>query len=185
MSAAGRPWAPKTTSPGDLAKKGPATARSLAPSGGIPDGDFLSQEQFRIVVRLEQKRTGRSQRSFVLMRVAAPRLWGKTRGAEALAKVVAALTRSSRDTDIKGWYEEGSVIGVIFTEIAADADRQTVTKVLLNQTTAALSTALSPEQIHEISLAFDVFPDDWYLLDEGDSANEVLHPEHWIGADFD
>ena len=39
---------------------------------------------------------------------------------------------STRETDIVGWYRNGSVIGVIFTEIGA-VDDSTVRKVLLRK----------------------------------------------------
>jgi hypothetical protein len=32
----------------------------------------------------------------------------------------AAIIQSSRDTDLKGWYKNGSVIGVIFTEVGPE-----------------------------------------------------------------
>jgi len=45
--------------------------------------------------------------------------------AETLATVLCALSHATRLTDIKGWYEDGSVIGVIFTEIADTLEEDT------------------------------------------------------------
>ena len=44
------------------------------------------------------------------------------------------LSVSTRETDAKGWYKDGSVFGVIFTEIG-DGDAHAITKVLLNKIT--------------------------------------------------
>ena len=47
-----------------------------------------------------------------------------------MKKLLSVLPASTRETDIVGWYRNGSVIGVIFTEIGA-ADDRTVRNVLL------------------------------------------------------
>jgi len=35
----------------------------------------------------------------------------------ALSEIVSALCSSTRETDLAGWYREGAILGVIFTEI--------------------------------------------------------------------
>jgi lipopolysaccharide/colanic/teichoic acid biosynthesis glycosyltransferase len=77
----------------------------------------------------------------------------------ALHSVLLALARSSRDTDARGWYKEGSTIGVIFTELGANVDGHAVASALLTKVTKALTAALSIGQIKEIRLTFHVFPE--------------------------
>jgi lipopolysaccharide/colanic/teichoic acid biosynthesis glycosyltransferase len=110
------------------------------------------------MLRLERKRTERSHRRFVLMLLEARGLLKADETRDAFDKVVVALSHSTRETDIKGWYKHESVIGVIFTEIGA-AEGKSVASALLTKVTNALCTALSIEQINEIKLSFHVFPE--------------------------
>jgi lipopolysaccharide/colanic/teichoic acid biosynthesis glycosyltransferase len=87
------------------------------------------------------------------------RLLNAVSNKEHFEKVLCALSHATRETDIKGWYEDGSIFGVIFTEIGA-AEGKSVTNALLTRVTKVLSTTLSIEQIHEIRLSFHVFPED-------------------------
>ena len=80
---------------------------------------------------------------------------------QALENVLLALSRSSRDTDTRGWYKEGSTIGVIFTELGADVDGRVVADALLTKVTKALTSTLTISQINEIRLTFHVFPENW------------------------
>ena len=80
---------------------------------------------------------------------------------ETLRKILDALRQSTRETDITGWYRDGSMIGVIFTELGAGTNGKTVAKALLSKVTNALSSTLSIKQINQIVISFHVFPDDW------------------------
>ena len=180
MSAIGRSILPEAISPAELPKKAPRSAQSPIPVEGLPGAGVLPQEQFLSMLCLERKRTERSHRSFVLMLLSSSKLLRPTHPCEAFEKVVWALSRSTRETDIKGWYEEGSAIGVIFTEIGTETDGQAVANALLTKVTHALSSVLSVEQINEISLSFHVFPDDWDSQDPGSPADLTLYPDRSI-----
>jgi lipopolysaccharide/colanic/teichoic acid biosynthesis glycosyltransferase len=110
------------------------------------------------MLRLERKRTERSNRGFVLMLLDACSLLKADESRETSHKVIAALAQSTRETDIKGWYKDDSVIGVIFTEVGA-ADGKCVGNALLTKVTSALRTTLSSEQINQIKISFHVFPE--------------------------
>jgi Bacterial sugar transferase len=125
-------------------------------SGSLGLG-ILDQELFVRMLRLERKRTERSQRPFVLMLLDSRLLLKGGNNREQFEKVLCAMTSSTRETDIKGWYEDGAIFGVIFTEIGT-ADGKSVTNGLLTRVTNALCTSLSIEQINEIRLSFHVFP---------------------------
>jgi exopolysaccharide biosynthesis polyprenyl glycosylphosphotransferase len=122
---------------------------------------ILSQEHFAHTLFVERKRTERSGRSFVLMLLESTRLLKPGGDRQALEKVLAALSRSSRDTDTKGWYKKGSTIGVIFTELGADVEGRAVAAALLAKVTRALTETLGISEINEIRLSFRVFPEAW------------------------
>ena len=135
-----------------------AESESTKPLNGSSTLGILDQELFVRMLRLERKRTERSQRPFVLMLLDSRLLLKAGNNGEQFGKVLCALTNSTRETDIKGWYEAGTFFGVIFTEIGT-ADGKSVTNGLLTRVTNALCTTLSIEQINEIRLSFHVFPD--------------------------
>ena len=177
MSWTGRSIALEATSRAELPKKSPGWTRSPFQAGGLPGAGVLPQEQFLNMLCLERKRTERSRRSFVLMLLASSRLLRATHPGRTFEKIVSVLSRSTRETDVKGWYKEGSTIGVIFTEIGAEPDGQAVANALLTKVTKALSGVLSIDQIDEISLSFHVFPDAWEDQDPGGPADLTVYPD--------
>lgn len=122
--------------------------------------EFLSQDLFLRMLLVERKRSERSGRAFVLMLLQSAKLL-RNGNQSTLSKVIYALGSSTRDTDTRGWYEEQSTIGVIFTELGPNADGKTVADALLSKVTKALSSSLSISEINEIRLSFRIFPEDW------------------------
>lgn len=143
----------------------------------VPLNDlFLTQERFLRWLYLERRRTERSSRRFVLMLLEAGNLL-KSRGDEhVLDTVLYTLCRSTRETDVRGWYETGSVIGVIFTEIGS-AEGRSVANALLAKISKALGESLRIEQINEITLSFHVFPEDWDHSGSRGPADPALYPD--------
>ena len=177
MSGIGRFVAPAVGSRADLAQKAPKPARTPTPIERTEDVRLLPQEHFLHTLCLERKRTERSRRRFVLMLLAAPGLLRNPVRTEAIEKLAGALSRSIRETDVKGWYKEKSTIGVIFTEIGADADGQAVAKALLARISRALASVLSIDQIKEITVSIHVFPDHWDNQDPSGPADRILYPD--------
>jgi lipopolysaccharide/colanic/teichoic acid biosynthesis glycosyltransferase len=144
---------------------------------GRPSPEVLAQDPFLRMLCLEQKRTERSRRRFVLMLLESNSLLTRGDKKDTLEQILEALGRSTRETDVIGWYKEGSVIGTIFTEIGSE-EGHSVAKALLTKFTSALTSTLSIDQINQISLSFHVFPDDW----EDNNANgrpvaSALYPD--------
>ena len=76
------------------------------------------------------------------------------------ADLVSAIHQATRDTDLKGWYKEGSIIGVIFTEVDG-LEEKAIVRLLSNKLTDALFSTLAVRHVNEIQFSFHVFPDDW------------------------
>jgi len=94
---------------------------------------------------------------------------------EILERILSALSGATRETDTKGWYTAGSVIGVIFTEIGTTDGN--IANALLTKVCTALGGALGIEHISEISLSFHIFPDDWEDGGSGGAADPRLYPD--------
>ncbi len=140
------------------------------------DEVFLGQEPFLRMLYLERKRTERSGQRFVLMLLQAGGLLRSRNKQKVFDKVLETLLHTTRETDIKGWYETGSVVGVIFTEIGS-AQGRSVASALLAKITTALGATLSIEQINEITLSFHVFPEDWDEHEPGGPGASALYPD--------
>ena len=140
-----------------------ATARSgskAPPRSEDPSGlGMLPEQLFIRLLCVERKRTERSQRRFVLMIIDPGSLLNAGKQ-QILPKLLSALWGATRDTDIKGWYKEGSLIGVIFTEIGGAEDKHVV-HTLSTKVTTALYDSLTVPDINEIKVSFHVFPEDW------------------------
>jgi lipopolysaccharide/colanic/teichoic acid biosynthesis glycosyltransferase len=152
-------------------------SRSVPADSSVPTlthPAFLDQELFLTMLRLERKRTERSHRRFVLMLLEASALLRAGEEQNTFDHVVAALSHSTRETDIKGWYKDHSVIGMIFTEVG-EAEGKSIAKALLTKVTNALCATLSIEQINEIKLSFHVFPEQ--ANESGGPPDSTLYPD--------
>jgi lipopolysaccharide/colanic/teichoic acid biosynthesis glycosyltransferase len=132
--------------------------RSILHEGNSGLG-MLPEQLFMKLLCLERRRTERSGRRFVLLLLDAGKLL-EPPNAVALEKLLSAISQSTRDTDLKGWYKDGSIIGVIFTEVGS-ADDKSIVESLSTKLTDELHEALSIAEINEIKLSFHVFPEDW------------------------
>jgi exopolysaccharide biosynthesis polyprenyl glycosylphosphotransferase len=75
----------------------------------------IGEDLFRDVLIREQKRADRFDQPFVLVLVALKER--RRKDAASWTPVIEALTAFKRDTDVLGWVERGSVIGLIVPEI--------------------------------------------------------------------
>jgi len=141
-------------------KANPRPEKQLSVMREEPAGvGMLPQELFLKLLCLERKRTERSGRRFVLLLLDTGNLL-KTAKAPVIATLMSAIGQSTRDTDLKGWYRDGSVIGVIFTEVGAAEDK-CIVQALSAKITDSLYDSLSVADVNEIRLSFHIFPEDW------------------------
>jgi lipopolysaccharide/colanic/teichoic acid biosynthesis glycosyltransferase len=137
--------------------------------------EMLSEALFMRFLRLERKRTERSGRPFVLMLLNPGNLLRQA-NTNVSTRLLSAISVSSRETDLKGWYKEGSIIGVIFTE-AAGADRQSIIEAISSKLVASLHCSLSTHETNQISITFHVFPEDWTAEGPGGPATSTLQTD--------
>lgn len=123
------------------------------------DLGMLSENLFRKLLCLERKRTERSGRRFVLMLVDFTSLPQADR-LRVTPKLVSAVWQATRDTDLKGWYKDRSVIGVIFTEIGS-GEGKSIVHSLSTKLTDSLFDSLSVPDINAMQVSFHIFPEDW------------------------
>ena len=147
----------------------PSQKRAKGRAESLRRACVFDQPAFRRTLEVEEKRSERSLRRFVLMLVDCKALAGN----DGVWGVAEALSCRTRETDVTGWYEQDAVIGTIFTEIGAD-DGHAVARALLDKVSGILGDLLSIDQLNEVGISFHVFPDDW---NRDRSGRSVLYPD--------
>jgi lipopolysaccharide/colanic/teichoic acid biosynthesis glycosyltransferase len=151
---------------------------SPLPQGSPTNGQngVLSEESFQRMISLERKRSERSRKPFLLMLVDTGGHAPSERTTKVLSSILTALSMSTRETDVTGWYKHSRVVGVMFTEIGLD-DRATVMETMITRVSETLKSALSFEQFNQVSLSFHLYPEDWDHEDENRPTNPRLYPD--------
>jgi len=139
------------------------------------DAEILDHQLFMKMLCVERKRTERAGRRFVLMLLESAILRDAGGETGAFSEIIHALSRSTRDTDLKGWYEYGSILGVIFTEIPIA--ETSVVNIISARVTGALCDALGVAVMSKLSLRFHVFPDDCGGQGPDDRAFATIYPD--------
>lgn len=139
------------------------------------DREFFGQEAFHRIISLERRRTERSRKPFLLMLLDMGEHLPSETTEKNLSKLQAALSVSTRETDVVGWYESGRILGVMFTEICLE-DRKTIVSTMITRLSEILRNNLTLEQFSRISISFHVFPEDWDTESRKPS-NPVFYPD--------
>ena len=139
----------------------------------IPEqtGGLYVAEFFHTALRLERKRRERSKRRLKLMLIDITRIPHDER--RLLARTIShRLTLLTRETDIKGWYRDDLVIGVLFTEINHFDEQE-----ILNKIKNGLERGLTQDQKEKMSLSIYEYPQDGKEERRGETAMSALHPD--------
>jgi len=128
------------------------------------------------MLALERKRSERSRKPFVLLLLDMGERLASEKSGKILRKVLSALSLSTRETDISGWYAEDCVVGVVFTEIATE-DGTSIPSTIIARVTETLRDNLAPDQFNQLNISFHVFPEDWDYDDDQRPSNLTLYPD--------
>jgi lipopolysaccharide/colanic/teichoic acid biosynthesis glycosyltransferase len=142
-------------------------------NGSNAMASFLSEDHFRRMLSRERKRSERSRKHLVLMLIDGKGV--KSKKTDALLEQIAVVMGAAiRETDIAGWFETGSVFGVIFTEFG-QAEVSTAIKIIESKITAALQGAFKASQLSSFQISFYAFPDGW----EGNGQTRAVEQEFY------
>lgn len=154
----------------------PESLRLPAVSSKGDHPELLMEGPFTRMLGVERKRAERSRRQFVLMLLDASNIPAREKRAEVLHKVVRVVLSSTRQTDLKGWYDSNAIVGVILTEIGTPEVSMAVSAVH-TKVIAALRDQLSVRQVNDVHISFHVFPEDVDTRDDEPSADSRLYPD--------
>ena len=142
----------------------------------VAERTILNEEAFRRTVALERKRSERSRKPFVLMLLDMGEGVSSRENGKALEKILSALSLTTRETDVTGWYTKNCSVGAMFTEIGFD-DRAAILSTVITRVSDTLRSNLTFEQFNQVSISFHVFPEDWAQDVNQRPSNPTLYPD--------
>ncbi len=105
---------------------------------------FLGESYFHQALALERKRAERSGNTSLLVKLEIRDIVGTEKDTIA-GRIDALLCSIVRETDIRGWYEQGSIVGVIFTELG-DSELVEAEGKILKKTQEGLKGILNEQE---------------------------------------
>jgi hypothetical protein len=120
-------------------------------------GSFYNEFHFNRMFDLEKKRTKISRRPFILILINISDL-KKPCTTDVLNKLQKIFLSDFRETDIRGWYIQESIIGIIFTEL--DSLGHNTSDVIFGKTLTALNTQMGPDELSKLYITFHSYPKD-------------------------
>jgi exopolysaccharide biosynthesis polyprenyl glycosylphosphotransferase len=142
-----------------------------------PDMDLYQEEHFLNFLRLERKRSERSCRSFMLVVIGLKGFSKTVERREIIKDISTVLFSTTRDIDMKGWYKDNEVIGIIFNEIASKTQNyQADQEYILNKVWGNLRKYLGLARFDRLELSYQLFPKDFASLSETNQGNINQHP---------
>ena len=136
--------------------------------------DFVSQKAFHRMISIERRRTERSGKPFLLMLLDMGDHLPTHTTEKDFGWLLEALSVSTRETHVVGWYESGRVAGVMFTEIRLQ-DHKTIVGTMISRLSEILRNHLTLEQFNRVSVSFHVFPVNWDT-ESCKPSNSVFYP---------
>jgi|WetSurMetagenome_2_1015567.scaffolds.fasta_scaffold23928_6 hypothetical protein len=118
--------------------------------------EFYEESYFNEMLNLEKKRSRRSMRPLMLVRLDISGLMETP--ADGQRKLQSALASGFRETDLCGWCRRGAVAGIVFTELKSAGPP--VRDVLIRRVAARLVSQIDPDVLSKIKVTCHTFPED-------------------------
>jgi len=136
--------------------------------------EVLVESVFHSMLTLERRRAERSRKPFVLMLLDANLENGAAES--ILLQAVDIVVATKRETDLVGWYKNGSIVGVIFTEVNLEGE-VAITDTLRIKMETAFIKHLGRERAARVAISLHVFPESWDKDSTGWVADSKLYPD--------
>src|SRR6266576_365003 len=160
--------------------------RVARPQNSTAPNEILPEDLFLRMLALERKRSERTQRPFVLLLMETGQNLPTQKNGRILLDILGSLQAATRETDVMGWYQSNSVIGVMFTEITPD--NNLILSTILSRISVVLRDRLTIEQFSQLKFAFHLFPAEWDPQNPDRPSNPTLYPDlhdrndtNWLG----
>jgi len=147
----------------------------IAPLASRRD-EILGEQTLHAMLTLERRRAERSRKPFVLMLLDSHAVPKNGNGLAFIEDLKSVVCEATRETDLIGWYEEGAILAVIFTEISLEGTNP-ITEVLHSKVVAALRENLDHRLAPKLVVTVHLFPESWDHERPDRVADIKLYPE--------
>ncbi len=134
-----------------------ASDRGRSTKVGRGGEDFYGESHFNEMLNLEKKRSQRSMRPLMLMRLDVSCLM-ETNPSDARLKLEQALASGIRETDVRGWCTQGAVVGIVFTEL--ESAGPAMQDLLIRRVITRLVNQIDAEVLFRVTVTCHMFPED-------------------------
>jgi len=93
-----------------------------------------------------------------------------------LRKILSQIYSLTRETDIKGWYADGFVIGIIFTEMSGGS-KDMIMESIAHRVKTNFFHNIKPEVMKEIRISLNWFPDKDDEFENNYTPDERFYPD--------
>jgi lipopolysaccharide/colanic/teichoic acid biosynthesis glycosyltransferase len=138
-------------------------------------GALLPEEHFRRMLCRERKRSERSKKHLLLMLVDGKGLGDQKNYPAVLSHLSNLLCSGVRETDLVGWFETDSVLGVVFTELG-QTDINLAINVIQAKVAAAIQNSIHAIEFSKLLVSFYAFPEGWGANGNGNGHGRSLDP---------
>ena len=136
----------------------------------------FNEEAFRQMLTLERRRADRSRRPFVLVLIDTHAVPLNGNAPTFRSHLTSTVFDATRETDLIGWYEEGLVFGVIFTELNFDGNNS-VAEIVKAKIERALAENIDAAFKSGLVVTAHVFPESWDARRPDRTADIKIYPE--------
>jgi exopolysaccharide biosynthesis polyprenyl glycosylphosphotransferase len=136
----------------------------------------LKEETFHAMLTRERRRAERSRKPFVLILLAPHQVHRNGSDATFIDRLTSVISDATRETDIIGWYENGAILAVIFTELNLEG-ASSISEVLRSKIVTALRDNLDHKIASKVAVSVHVFPENWDKNRPDGVADLKLYPD--------
>jgi exopolysaccharide biosynthesis polyprenyl glycosylphosphotransferase len=138
--------------------------------------NILKEEAFQAMLTLERRRAERSRKPFVLMLIDSGPIRKNGSNVGFVERLTSVVTHATRETDLVGWYENDTILAVIFTEINL-AGTSPIIEVLHSKVVRALRENLDHKLASKLAITVHLFPESWDKDHPDRVADIKLYPD--------
>jgi exopolysaccharide biosynthesis polyprenyl glycosylphosphotransferase len=145
---------------------------------GLNDGylDINSEDDFIEMLSQERKRSIRSNQPYLLILLNIEKIIRINSAQAKIKTIVSSLNKSTREIDIKGWYKQDAVIGVICIEIE-EPDIHLAKNIIADRINKNLSAHLLTELLNMITITYHIFPEKLDANEPDNCLDPMFYPE--------
>lgn len=140
------------------------------------DYNLYIEDYFNKILCLERKRSERTHKPILLMLINIDKIASVNEADRTVQDIVKTLSSSIREVDLCGWYERGTVIGVMFTAFSGESVWESI-EAIANKIKENLAKTLSPPVLGKLEIIFHVFPEKFDKQKPKDYLNPTFYPD--------